>query len=155
MNRTRKLVPDARQPPDQASRPRSFSWYSRSCSAPVAPALRAPRTITTAPAASNAAATSRTGWVGSSETRLPAATASTHWTANAAATPSQTGHGRYRVASTRVATKVLSGNPTAATSANAVPAETSHSTVIECGRTGGPYRHPYPGRPTRIVVRSR
>src|SRR5690606_21586109 len=93
-------------------------------------ARRAPRNMITAPVANRAAASSRTGVAGSSATRLPASTATAQCTANALATANHTGKGRYRVVSTRVATKVLSGNSTGAIATNANPAEVSQSMII-------------------------
>src|SRR5690606_12316943 len=119
------------------------SAYSDSAAAVLA--RRAPRNMITAPVANRAAASSRTGVVGNSATRLPASTATAQCTANALATPSHTGNGRYRVVSTRVATKVLSGNSTGAIATNANPAEVSQSMITDlvCPHSW-PLRNPPP-----------
>src|SRR5262245_27045408 len=62
------------------------------------------------PMAKRTAVTPSRGRRGSSVKRPPAATATRHWTKKAATTPTHTGSGRKRVASTRVATMVLSGS---------------------------------------------
>jgi hypothetical protein len=83
-----------------------------------------------APAANNAAATNLTGFSGSSVISRPAATATRHCTPKASTTPIHTGAGRYRVASTSVATNVLSGSSTGTISATATSAAVSISTGV-------------------------
>jgi hypothetical protein len=80
-------------------------------------------------ASEQAAAASRTGRSRSRAQQPPRQrVATTHWMPNAVVTPSHTGQGLYLVASTSVATKVLSGSSTGTMTTNAASAPASHST---------------------------
>src|SRR6476661_1398283 len=74
--------------------------------------LRPSRNSSTAPARKIRPATARTRFSGRYVTAWPSATATIVWTVKARPTPIHTSSGRYFVASTRVATNVLSGSST-------------------------------------------
>src|SRR4249920_3091928 len=82
------------------------------------------------PMANSTAVTPSKGCRGSSVNRPPAATATRHWTKKAATTPTHTGSGRKRVASTRVATIVLSGSSAGKITMN-VLSRTATSIAVE------------------------
>jgi hypothetical protein len=72
------------------------------------------------PPANSAAATNSTSRSGSRANTAPMATAITTWTANAAATPQNTGSGRKRVPSTSEANIDLSGSSAGKITTNVV-----------------------------------
>src|SRR6266567_3609711 len=94
---------------------------------------------TNAPNANSAATSASTARCGSSLSKPPAVTATTHCTPNAQATPSSTGRGRYLVDNTRVATSVLSGSSTSKMAPNAM-AKVTMKDNIELYPAGDEYR---------------
>ena len=97
--------------------------------------------ISTKPATRNSSATTAcTGFSGSSVRTRPNRTATTVWTANADATPIHTYSGRYFVASTSVAMKVLSGSSTRNSVVKTVSMR-AISTLANDTRAGPPGTH--------------
>src|SRR4051794_10313327 len=149
-NSTPKLVRAARRNVGAGGASASSSVTSRSSSAAPGPL----RSMRTAPVANAGPATACPGRPGSSETRPPATTATVVCTTNAAATPTNTGHGANRVDSTSVATNVLSGSSAGKISAKTVRATVTDMSAEPAHRGGRGCRKHRLRRPVEPVSRS-
>src|ERR1700689_3891085 len=137
MNTTAKLVANTRRKPGGGAPIRAASGPGSSSSG------RAPaRSIQIAPPRNNPALTKSITAFGARVSSPPGATDKVTCKANAAATPSQTWPGRYRVPSTSDANKDLSGNSATNVTAKTVTSNSQLDTRASLSGSARPGRTP-------------